>query len=93
MDFSRLDRLSTKTPPGLVLAEAALIAAKKDAGTARSLRDNLDFHVNDIMNLSVQFPMECNDKPMTAQEKALEFLLFDLASCVQPDEKPPQLIP
>ncbi len=48
-----------------------------------------DFHVSDVSNVSVQFPTECNDKPMTAQEKVLEFLLFDLASCIQPDTKPP----
>jgi hypothetical protein len=48
-----------------------------------------DFHVNDIGNVSLPFPTECNDLPMTAQEKVLEFMLFDLASCVQPDSKPP----
>jgi hypothetical protein len=49
-----------------------------------------DFHVNSIMNgdLAV-FPMECNDMPLTPQEKVLEFMLFDLSSCVQPDSKPP----
>jgi hypothetical protein len=48
-----------------------------------------DFHVNDIGNLALTFPRECNDMPMTAQEKVLEFMLFDLASCVQPDSRPP----
>ncbi len=30
------------------------------------------------------FPTECDSGPMTAQEKALEFMIFDLGSCVQP---------
>jgi hypothetical protein len=48
-----------------------------------------DFHVNDIGNLTSTFPDECNNNPMTSQEKVLEFMLFDLANCVQPDQKPP----
>jgi hypothetical protein len=30
------------------------------------------------------FPAECGSRTMTAQEKVLEFILFDLGSCVQP---------
>jgi hypothetical protein len=40
------------------------------------------------------FPGECAAGPMTPQEKALEFLFFDLVSCVQDDHdapKPPAL--
>jgi hypothetical protein len=41
-----------------------------------------DFHVaNASVNGSTQFPNECNTTPMDSQEKVLEFLLFDLASC------------
>jgi hypothetical protein len=49
-----------------------------------------DFHVNSIMggDLAV-FPMECQDTPLTPQEKVLEFMLFDLSNCVQSDSKPP----
>jgi hypothetical protein len=51
-----------------------------------------DFHVSGIMdgNLFV-FPAECQDQPLTPQEKVLEFMLFDLSSCVQPDSKPPTI--
>ncbi len=42
-----------------------------------------DFHVNDqVLTGSITFPAECDMSPMTAQEKALEFMLFNLASCV-----------
>jgi hypothetical protein len=42
-----------------------------------------DFHVVDqTTSTLVTFPSECAMRPMTSQEKALEFMLFDLASCV-----------
>ncbi len=35
------------------------------------------------------FPDECSPDPLTPQEKVLEFMLFDLASCVQDDTLDP----
>jgi hypothetical protein len=53
-----------------------------------------DFHVSGNANVGdgglsdgTTFPAECVLAPLTPQEKALEFMLFDLASCVPP---PPQ---
>jgi hypothetical protein len=54
-----------------------------------------DFHVtpNDALQAAtgqagthgLVFPVECGARsPMTAQEKVLEFMLFDLGACVQP---------
>ena len=40
---------------------------------------------------SVPFPRACDDRPMTPQEKALEFMLFDASACVQPDTDPPRV--
>jgi hypothetical protein len=52
-----------------------------------------DFHVKDSADgqgsTDKPFPTECTAEPMSAQEKALEFMFFDLASCVQPDAQPP----
>jgi hypothetical protein len=46
-----------------------------------------DFHVEDAENnptTGMTFPAECNTSPMTPQEKMLEFMIFDLGSCVTP---------
>ena len=47
-----------------------------------------DFHVENVkssMTTGAIFPAECLPGPMTAQEKLLEFMIFDLGSCVTPD--------
>ena len=42
-----------------------------------------DFHVENARNANGKtFPTECTGGTMTAQEKLLEFMLFDLTSCV-----------
>jgi hypothetical protein len=47
-----------------------------------------DFHVTSNNNTSgVQFPNECNNQPMTPQEKALEYLIWALDTCVPPPPK------
>jgi hypothetical protein len=48
-----------------------------------------DFHVTVInggasSSAGLTFPAECTTSPMSAQEKALEYLIWDLASCVPP---------
>jgi hypothetical protein len=52
-----------------------------------------DFHVNTGGQGTGTFPGECDVTPMTPQEKLLEFMLFDLTSCVQQSQPPPLCTP
>jgi hypothetical protein len=52
-----------------------------------------DFHVNTGGAGTGSFPGECPVEPMTPQEKLLEFMLFDLTSCVQTSQPPPLCTP
>jgi hypothetical protein len=48
-----------------------------------------DFHVAQSEANGPIFPGACTLGPLTDQEKALAFMLFDLSSCVSPDMSPP----
>jgi hypothetical protein len=43
-----------------------------------------DFHVQDAHEYDKIFPAQCDSNPMNAQEKLLEYMVFDLGSCVPP---------
>jgi hypothetical protein len=43
-----------------------------------------DFHVTNANSNGKTFPSECDKNAMTAQERVLEYMIFDLASCVTP---------
>jgi hypothetical protein len=53
-----------------------------------------DFHVATGGAGTGTFPATCgNAAPMSAQEKVLEFMIFDLTSCIQPDNGQPTCSP
>ncbi len=52
-----------------------------------------DFHVANGSTSTSTFPSHCAGGGLTDQEKILEFMLFDLASCVNGDNLPPPTPP
>ncbi len=47
------------------------------------------FHIGSGRSTTGTFPSACHMKALTPQERVLEFMLFDLTSCVQSDAVPP----
>lgn len=83
--------LTFNTPVG---AASSADAGTPDGGEAPQCGRVVfsDFHVSTdaVSSSRTPFPSACKNDTMTAQERALTFMLFDLSACVQKDDEPPE---
>ena len=77
--------ISVSSPPSTVMHYTfnTPVGASASQQCGRVLFD--DFHVEEANAGGTAFPVECTAGAMTAQEKLLEFMLFDLSTCITPD--------
>ena len=77
-----VEYLSFHAPIGVPEAEAC--------GRAVFTGLHVSNNVEDRLVQPPGFPLECDAMELTAQEKAVAFMLFDLSSCIQNDDEPPK---
>jgi hypothetical protein len=71
--------LSLNTPVGV----------PEDKQCGRMVLSDIHVSASDTSTSTTAYPDGCKTTTMTDQEKALEFMLFDLSACVIDDTKPP----
>ncbi len=82
------------TPPKVVeyMSFNAPLGTPEAEACGRAVYTGL--HVSNSMEDRPQppgFPKECEKTDLTAQEKAVAFMLFDLSACIQNDSEPPKV--
>lgn len=85
--------LSFLTPVGGIPPDGGVEGGEAGAGPPQYCGKAVFTDLHTSGQPSGDLPAACTGSSLTPQQKALEFLLFDLSACVAPDTEPPPLPP
>ncbi len=90
MDNPALQYMTFNTPVGTPAEDQCGRVVDTDVHIGAAVDDGGTMQGGDTSDPNTPYPGGCRDTPMSPQIKALEFIFFDLSSCVQPDTMMPE---
>ena len=90
MDKPALQYMTFNTPLGVAAEDQCGRVVDTDLHVGAPVTENGVMQGGDTSTPATPYPGGCRDTPMSPQIKALEFIFFDLSSCVTPEMAEPE---